>query len=78
MTTEKYERIMKQLEQAAELLADPRAKSLLKTDPAELLEHINELRKALENNKLFLIDIERTLDKLELPDFAEPAPIEFD
>lgn len=71
MTTEKYKRIMQQLEKAAELLADPRAKNLLRTDPAELLENVNELRTALESNKLFLIDIEEQLDGLERPDFGE-------
>lgn len=80
MTTEKYKRIMQQLEKAAELLADPRAENLLRTDPAELLENVNELRKALESNKLFLIDIEEQLDGLELPDFGELElePIDFD
>ena len=80
MTTEKYNRIMQQLEKAAELLADPRAENLLRTDPAELLENVNELRTALESNKLFLIDIEEQLDGLELPDFGELElePIDFD
>lgn len=80
MTTEKYKRIMQQLEKAAELLADPRAENLLRADPAELLENVNELRKALESNKLFLIDIEEQLDGLELPDFGELElePIEID
>lgn len=82
MTTEKYNRIMQQLEKAAELLADPRAGSLLRTDPAELLENVNELRKALESNKLFLIDIQEELDGLELPDFEtlelEPLEIDFE
>ena len=74
------DRIMQQLEKAAELLADPRAENLLRTDPAELLENVNELRKALESNKLFLIDIEEQLDGLELPDFGELElePIDFD
>lgn len=80
MTKEKYNRIMQQLEQAAELLADPRAENLLRTDPAELLENVNELRKALESNKLFLIDIQDELEGLELPDFGELElePIDFD
>lgn len=80
MTKEKYNRIMQQLEQAAELLADPRAGSLLRTDPAELLENVNELRKALESNKLFLIDIQDELEGLKLPDFGELElePIDFD
>lgn len=80
MTKEKYNRIMQQLEQAAELLADPRAGNLLRTDPAELLENVNELRKALESNKLFLIDIQDELEGLKLPDFGELElePIDFD
>lgn len=48
------ERIIKHLEQAAELLKDPRAANLLRTDPAELYSYITDLREALEKNKRLL------------------------
>lgn len=80
MNAEQYHRILTALERTAELLQDPeraaRAARLLVYPNCESLQRdVNDLREAIRENRLFIVDV---LDGLPdpLPDIDELEPLD--
>ena len=83
MKTEQFERIQKALERTAELLQDTdRAKRagrlLVYQSIEELQKDVNDLRDIFERNRLFIIDIEESMQGLTLPEIELPEQVELE
>lgn len=83
MKKAQFERILKALERTAELLKDnerARRAGRLLVYPSyeELQKDVNELRDIFERNRLFIIDIEESMQGLTLPEIELPEQVELE